>query len=854
VSLLSRLFLLVAVALLPAIAIQTHNEFELRRSRQIEAQDQALRLARLAAAEQQQIVQGIRQVLIALSELPAIKTKDISACNAYLSALKQRYPAFLTFAAADISGVFFCDTTTNHKPLNAAGRTYFADALKSGGFTVGKYVVGQASGRKIIPFALPFYGNDARVGGVVLASLSLDWLADYIARMGVPPGAAFAITDHDGTYLARYPDNNRFVGRKMPSGKSRDVDHPGTADELDVDGVERIIGYSALQADSGALLVSVGLDKRQAFSHIRRLTQRGILLIVLGSSLVLILTFLGARRFIHHPLGQLVDAANQWRLGDYTSRVNIQDRQSEIARVGEAFNAMAGALEDRERELCKAKENAEEAAARITTFFESTTDGILIVDRGWRISYLNERAKVQFAEKRDLVGMNLWTAVPDAIETDLYARCRQVMSDDHATSFETFSPRRNAWYEASAFPSSQGLTIYLRDITEHKRALETRRLMEEQLHQSQKMEAVGQLIGGVAHDFNNLLAVVAGNLGFIQERAADAGHVRQLAAAAQLATDRGAKLTAQLLAFSRRKTLNPELVRTDRLIREFGELIRRAVGEGCEFQLISQDQLWPCFVDATQLETALLNLALNGRDAMPDGGALKIEARNMVVDAETSAGLATGSYVALSVTDTGCGMSPGTLERAFEPFFTTKAVGKGTGLGLSMVYGFVKQSSGHIAVESVVGVGTTVTLYLPKAASPAEVEAETVQKRGIAEGSGRILVVEDDNQLLQVTSVMVMQLGYQVLSAQNGIDAIAMLQGNEFDLLFSDVRMPGGMNGVELAREAKRLNRGIKVLLTTGYADDVLTRCEALDEFPIIGKPFLKADLARCLWSVLQGT
>jgi signal transduction histidine kinase len=851
VPLLLRLFLLVAVALLPAIAIQTYNEIELRRARQAEVQDQALGLARLAAANQQQIVQGIRQILIALSEVPAIKAKDNQACKAYLSAVKQRYPAFLTFSVTDMTGRSYCDTINDHEPVTAAGRPYFSNAVKTGAFTVGKFSVGRLSGRNAIHFALPYYGDDGRMAGVIIAALSLDWLADYIARKGVPPGASLAITDRDGTYLARYPDNDRFVGRKIPNDEYWGVDHPGTADAIDVDGVERIVGYSTLEGDSGALLASVGLDKTRAFTEIQRGTQRGIFLIVLGTSLALILTWLGARRFIHRPLGQLVEAANQWRLGAYARRVSIHKKHSEIARVGDALNTMAGALEDRERELRVAKEKAEEAAARITTVFENTTDSVFIVDRDWRVSYLNERAKLRVAGGRDLIGMDLWAVFPEAVESEVYRRYRAA-SDQRPGSFEMFCPPHNAWYEVNVFPSGQGIAVYLRDITEHKRALDARRLIEEQLHQSQKMEAVGQLTGGLAHDFNNLLMVVLGNLALIEDGAENSDRVRQLAAAARRAADRGAKLTAQLLAFSRRQTLKPRVVYADHLIREFQGLIQRTVGGGCEIKLITDCQLWPCQVDPAQLETALLNLTLNGRDAMPGGGIVEIEARNVILDEGAVDGLAHGPYVSLSVTDNGCGVPPENLERVFEPFFTTKEVGKGTGLGLSMVYGFVKQSGGDVTIESAVGVGAKVTLYLPTVVPNAEIEAEDVEAQAPLASPARILVVEDDEQVQEVTAAMLMGLGYQVLRAGNGADAIQILKSDRgLDLLFSDIAMHQGMNGVELARAAKRMRNGIKVLLTSGYPGDVLARYRALDEFPIINKPFSQAELARCLRSAL---
>jgi signal transduction histidine kinase/HAMP domain-containing protein len=848
VTLLSRLFLLVAVALLPAIAIQSYNELELRRSRQMEVQEQALGLAKLAAAQQQQIVVGIRGVLTALSEIPAIKARAAQTCGAYLSAIKRRYPAFLSFAAVDMNGQSFC--TTTGKTANVADRSYFINAMRTGEFTIGEFTVGRLTGSRLIPFALPVYDDD-RMVGVVIAALSLDWLADFVAQTGIPSGAALAVADRDGTYLARYPAGDRFVGRKMPD--DRYLRHSGTATAIDIDHVERIVGYFPLQADSGQLLVTFGLDKAQAFAEIQRGTQRGILLIALSATLALVLTWLGARRFIHGPVAQLVDAANRWRLGDYSRRVHIRDKCTEITRVAEAFNSMANALAQRERELYHAKEKAEESAARITTIFESTTDCVLIIDRDWRVGYLNDHAKVQLGEERDLVGMDFWEAFPDALTPNIANPIHEAMSGKRLAYFEIFCDLRARWYEINAFPSGEGLAILFRNITEHKHAVEARRLIEEQLRQSQKMEAVGQLTGGVAHDFNNLLMVITGNLELIENRAADKESVRELAQAARSAAERGASLTTQLLAFSRKQKLRPKPLHANALIRDFQKLLRRAVGESCEVKFVADDHLWPCHVDPSQLEAALLNLTLNARDAMPDGGILEIELRNVVLGEDSIPSVAAGPYVRLSVTDTGCGIAPRNLERVFDPFFTTKEVGKGTGLGLSMVYGFARQSGGHVAIESAIGLGTTVRLYLPRSAQAPGAEPSIVQIQDLPSGRGRVLVVEDDDDVLYITSAMLRDLGYQVICARNGREAMQLLKaGKRFDLLFSDVVMPKGITGVELAREAKRMCDGIRVLLTSGNAADVLARHRAEGEFPIIGKPFRKTDLAQYLRLVMR--
>jgi signal transduction histidine kinase len=723
-SLLLRLFVLVAVAMLPAIAVQAYNEIDLRRTREVEVQDEALGLAKLAAAEQLQIVQGVRQALIALSEVPAIKAKDVQGCNAYLSRINERYPEFIVFIVADMNGNSFCDSSREHAPSTAAGRTYFANALKTGKFTVGEFAIGRTTGRKVLQVALPFYGDDGRMGGIAIAALSLDWLADYIANKGVPAGAALAIADRNGTCLARYPDNGRFVGTKLPVGNDPAL-YDGTVADMDgIDGVRRIVGFSAVEGD---LLVSFGLDKAKAFTKIERRTQRGILFIVVNTLIVLILTTWGVQRFIQRPFRQLVDAANRWRHGEFAQRVDIQGN-SEVARVARAFNAMADALKHREDELSEAREL---------------------------------------------------------------------------------------------------------------------------FHQSQKMESVGQLTGGVAHDFNNLLTVVSANLELI-EIGDNIGEARRFATAALRAVDRGAKLTAHLLAFSRRQVLNPKPINAYQLVSEFEGLLYKAVGEACRVKVRTDKSLWLCHVDPALLETALLNLALNARDAMPNGGLLEIETKNIVVVEGAVAGCLPGSYVRLSVRDHGCGMPPEVRDRVFEPFFTTKEVGKGTGLGLSMVYGFVRQSGGHIAIESAPEKGTTVALYLPKATQKADAEMEDLQPEAIPAGSERILVVEDNNDLLDLTSGMLATSGYQVRCARNGSEAIRMLQSEEFDFLLSDIVMPNGINGIEVAREARRLNKGIKVLLASGYARDVLERHQAVDEFPIIDKPFRMSELAARLRSILH--
>jgi len=370
-----------------------------------------------------------------------------------------------------------------------------------------------------------------------------------------------------------------------------------------------------------------------------------------------------------------------------------------------------------------------------------------------------------------------------------------------------------------------------------------RRSLEEQLAQARKMEAVGQLTGGVAHDFNNLLTVVLGNVDILMRRAEDEAKRARRIDAVRQAAERGRDLTHQLLAFSRRQHLSPVTFDVNGLVNGFAPLLRQAVGEAVTVELVLDAAAVPVHADRTQLETALLNLAVNARDAMAEGGTLRIETRREI-------GPGGADEICVEVRDTGEGMSPEVRERVFEPFFTTKEVGKGSGLGLSQVYGFVNQSSGRVAVSSDVGSGTSVRLYLPVSALDAVAAAERTATEVVG-GTERLLVVEDDDAVRELTVEMLRNLGYAVTTAANAAEALEVLRGDApIDLLFSDVVMPGGISGVSLAREAAKLRPGLRTLLTSGYvAEGALMEA---NEFPLIDKPYDVAGLSAVLRTMLD--
>ena len=392
----------------------------------------------------------------------------------------------------------------------------------------------------------------------------------------------------------------------------------------------------------------------------------------------------------------------------------------------------------------------------------------------------------------------------------------------------------------------------LQDISDYVR-------VEQQLQRSQRLESLGQLTGGIAHDFNNNLTVIIGNAELLMEECA---HNADLSACAKMIRDgaeRGARLTQQLLSFARRQTLTPQIVCIDTLLGGLRDLLGRALGEDIALQLSSDADLWPCWLDSAQLENAVLNLVINAREAMPRGGQLTLATRNVSFtgsEQDDFKTLPAGDYVQLAVSDTGEGIPSANIDRLFEPFFTTRAHGRGTGLGLPMVYGFVTQSAGFIDVTSTPGKGTVITIHFPRhsgtaeAGEPAEPLARVQAPRGKLQ---RILLVEDDDLVRAYVEQQLLTLGYRVISAAGGSEALQILRGQEdIDLLLTDVVMPGGMNGRELAEAAAREKPGLKILYTSGYSRDVISRDGLLDDgIELLRKPYRREELAHKLNGIL---
>ena len=459
---------------------------------------------------------------------------------------------------------------------------------------------------------------------------------------------------------------------------------------------------------------------------------------------------------------------------------------------------------------------------------------------------------------------------PDDLDKTIREVERQVKAGKKVFQFwNRYRHKDGSWRVLSwkSVPHGDLMYAVARDVTERHRLEQALReanaSLEERvaertraLVQAQKMEAIGQLTGGMAHDFNNLLTVILANADTLEDTAKDETS-RHLAMMIRVAAERGAELTNSLLAYARRQSLEPKVVDVNRLLVGMDKLLRRSLGEQIEIEFVQGAGLWQVIVDPTQLESAFLNLAINARDAMPDGGRLTIETGNASIDDAYSApyeDVSPGQYVLIVVSDTGTGMSPETMARAFEPFFTTKDVGKGSGLGLAMVYGFVKQSGGHIRIYSELGQGTSFKVYLPRSSAKESAdERSNVEGRAETGGSETILMVEDDKLVREHGEQLLKSLGYRVVVASTGAEAIAMLKTHEpIDLLFTDVVMRGGMNGRELADQAAALRPSLPVLFTSGYTQNANVHHGRLEEgVHLLKKPYRRRDLAAKLRQLL---
>ncbi|WP_158258525.1 PAS domain-containing protein [Rhodopila globiformis] len=1119
-SLLARLLVIVAVAVIPALAFQAYTESQVRQARQHLVADEARRLASRVGAEQQRIIEGADQMLTVLGAAPCVRGSDAGLCQRFLADLGLSMPRFDGIAVIGSDGHPLAASVPYDSHADVADRAWFRQALATGTSVVGDYGSGIFAARPTLPIARRFTRPDGSVAGVIIAEFNLTWMERQLQAIPVPAEAAITIADRNGIILARRPDQGRFIGKPIPPGNTfvLQATRPEMTSQAGIDGRTLIVAFIPPVLDPRGLYVSAGLDLESTLAPVTEANRIGVLLILAGAVIALGLTALLGGYLIRRPFHQLLHAADQWRSGNLSARVGLRHDGSECGRLVAAFEAMADALQARDRALWGA--------------LESTSDAVITLDPDGRITYLNPHARAQTGLDGDVLGKVIWTVLPRE-DGRFAAACQAAMERGEPMRVIGYSTPMDKHWDVHVYPSGDGLTLFARDVTQERRtmvalqaseerlrlaisagrfgvrdydlvagkavwtagaetifgadhvgrttfdsAIETvhpddrarvranwqrvlsvpgddyeleyrirqadgswrwactygrvifeagcpvraiavvqdidaRKRIEADLHQAttllraisdssadavfakdtegryiyvnpallelmgrtadaalgrtiaelhanpeqaaaiaaldqqvirtgrtavmeevydtaeagthifrtaksplrsadgtvigivgissditalknaetelrnlsaglelrvqqeiaareaaqaratqaERLQALGQLAAGIAHDFNNVLQAVSGAMALIERRPDDHVAIRRLARLAGEATERGATITRRLLAFGRRSDLHAEAIDTGALLADLQDILAHTLGAGIIVRTDAETDVPGCTADRGQLETSLINLATNARDAMPQGGLLVLSASSECVTAGHPAGIGPGRYIRFQVTDSGSGMDAATLAHATEPFFTTKAPGVGTGLGLSMVKGFAEQSGGGLSLMSAPGQGTTVTLWLPEAAvEPAHRDRAAAQgpdKPPHADGgtpAAQVLLVDDEAPVREVLAMQLEDAGFAVLSAASGRQALERLDGmDRVDVLVTDLSMPG-MDGLAVIHAVHERCPGLPALLLTGYAGDsgTLARRVASDgTFILLRKPIQAANLVEHLRTLL---
>ncbi len=858
-----------SVCLLVGVSVAIWAQLQYRNVATELSFDTARRTGVLAEMLKTQVIKNAYATLHAMSGFQRVQGLDPKDCSDVSRFFLENSVGYSNIGSVLPDGDIYCAALNANAPRNIAGQPWLARALETGRFTMSDYLVSPITQKGIIAFTLPLKGADGKTAQVLTAALETDYIGKIVTLPNLPSDSSIMVIDKTGHVLAASPGSNVSIGQSVAdwdvAKRAIKANEPFVMKSKGFDGEPRTFAATASLvtddavpgADSMAirsLSIIVGIRAHEtAATLIAPLKALGAM-IGLVFTIILIGTYLFFGRMIVRPLQAIQATAERLTLGDLAARVALKPRADEIGALTRAFNVMAATLAGRETELRRSNQ-------RVQRILDTEPAGVTLLDQNLNVLDMNRVGleNIGATDIEALRGKRLPAMVVEEDRPDYEEHVKAVLEGGkHSTTLQIIDLQgKHRWLEMHAAAiqlDDDAPSIYISIARDKTEELTT----ASQLVQAQKMESVGRLTGGIAHDFNNLLTIVMGNAEVLSERLEDQPELSKLAAMIETAAQHGAELTHRMLAFARRQVLRPSELDVNTLVQRMVEMMGRILGEDIRIRLETVEGLWCVAADPAQMESAILNLAINARDAMPQGGTLTIETQNSHLDDDYVARnpeATPGDYVLIAISDSGSGMPLEVLERAFDPFFTTKEVGKGSGLGLSMTYGFVKQSHGHIKIYSESGQGTTVRIYLPrslKAASVQDLAAEIPIED--ARGTESILVVEDEAAVRLYVTQQLKGLGYSVIEAADAHAALELLEsGTPVDLLFTDVVLPGDMNGRQLAEVGTRMWPGLKVLYTTGYTENAVVHHGKLDAgVELLSKPYRRVELARHVRRVLD--
>ena len=838
-SLRGRLIALVLVAVLPSLGILIHAQHDQRRLLLHQVEGEAHDLARLVAERHQRAVDRARGLLVGIARLPSLRALDGAACTRDIVGLLAEAPEYANVAAATPDGNLFCSATPLAAPVNLSDRVHFRGPMDRGKFTVGGYIrLRSRGGLASFGFGLPVWDGSGRVAAVAVASLDLPHLQRDLEDLRLPPGAEVVVVDRDGLVATGRPAPASRSGTPL-DGPLLAAMRPGApiAEVEGLDGLRRVYGFQEVTAGGEvAMRVAAGIPVEAAYAPANGIARNAILALLAVAAFAIAAAVVGGELIVVRPIRALIAASRRIASGDRAARSGLAPGGGEVGELVRAFDEMAGSLERLWRQN--------------TLLLDAVGEGVVGVDGEGRITFANPAAartlgwsveEMRGADAHDLL---LGKDVPR--DTCIcFASMREVATLRAAD--EPLQRRDGAKFPADLVTTPLvdagrvlGAVVVFRDVSE-------RRELEERLRHAGKMEAIGQLAGGVAHDFNNLLTAIVSCAQMIGESVPVDHPAQADAREIGIAAARASALTRQLLAFGRRQRLAPRVVELRTVVRSMESMLRRLLPENVSLR-VETPAAGAVLADPGQLETAVLNLVVNARDAIARRGT--IEVRVDETDAEVD-GLPPGPKALLVVKDDGEGMDAATRERIFEPFFTTKPAGKGTGLGLATVYAAVSQSGGAVRVRSEPGRGAEFRISFPlqtgRAAEPDRAAAAPPPA-----GVETVLLVEDDAAIRGIARRALSGAGYRVLDAGSAGDALRIARGEpRIDALVTDVVLPE-RNGWELSRALAEGRPGLRVLFMSGYAAEPTGEALLPDGVPFLAKPFTPDDLLRRVRAVLD--
>jgi signal transduction histidine kinase/HAMP domain-containing protein len=866
-SIRSRVLMLTSAMLLPTLGHLLYDRWESEHTIEAQAMADAGSAARKIAETQSNLFDNAELVLDLIAALPSVRAGNADACQPILHGLIDKNPRYAALGVFTPEGDLICASRPLAGVGNSVSRDWFQAALNARGFAVGEYQVGVLTERPSLGAAKPILRADGSVDSIMYASLNLDWITANIEKT-LSSDTAFLLVDRAGTvFSANQPD---WLGRHLedhalfermtsrPAGYSEEM--PG------IDGALRQYYFFRFATSSGdpSVYAAVGLPLAALRQEINRKAVIDLALLAAGTLIIVLIGYFLSERTLVQPLQRLAAFSQEVGEGRFGQHTGLAQSTDEIGKLAMNLDRMSDSLH-------RAEQEKERALRFRTAMLDNITEGIVACNAEGELMVVNRALERIHDEKLSEIPRSDWPGVFDICESDGKTRIprdrlplRRALSGERISDLELVVKKRgrsrnvvvNGEEIRDQAGQRLGAVVTIRDVTENRQT-------EQALRHAQKLEAVGLLSGGIAHDFNNLLSIVIGNIDSLMLRITDPKQKELLTDSLNGAL-RGAELVKQMRAFARRQHLDPEAVDIAALVQDALTIWKRMLGDDIDVRCDFPEGLWSCVVDANELETSLLNLMTNAWDAMPKGGTITIEARNDHLDAEYAshnAEVDPGDYVRISVSDTGTGIPPDLLPRVIEPFFTTKPPGEGTGLGLSMVYGFVKQSGGHFRIYSEIGHGTTVHLYLPRAAEEQNAAARSRDQgmpatvAPVADPGGRtVLVVDDDEGVRRVTADAIRSAGFKIVEATNAADALTVLrQGRLIDLVVSDVVMPGGANGYDLAAEVLGKFPATRILLVTGFAESAAReRAQLGAKVDVITKPYRRQELVDRVHRILS--